>query len=136
MAHNADKLTLNGIGNPALCLRMSRANHNYSTVADHVYDDIFKVVILYAQKYIREGEEICINYHMHFNASGYVSTTTARLFFKRKVGSRWPVGPKIRDLAKEGDPRSLDCVKKLMNNHEILQSSFLSRDPTLLGGFQ
>jgi len=43
-------------------LRLSRANHHCRPNADYVYDETARVVVLFAQKDILPGDEICISY--------------------------------------------------------------------------
>ncbi len=43
-------------------VRLSRLNHSCHPNADHVYDDVACVAILFAQRDIQPGEEICIDY--------------------------------------------------------------------------
>lgn len=43
-------------------VRLSRLNHSCHPNADHVFDDVACVAILFAQRDIHPGEEICIDY--------------------------------------------------------------------------
>lgn len=156
-----EKFDLNCVGlgdadSAALCLRISRANHDCNANADHWYDETFKVVILFAQRDILEGEEICINYQMFNDVSRSISAQMSRMVLQSKWGITRPMNcfcydkqieklvarskeldKKIANLAAEGNSQqALDIVNELMSNHTILNSSFLNKTRTLYDGFQ
>lgn len=154
------KFDLNGIGlgngNSALCLRISRANHDCKANADHWYDETFNVVILYSEREILEGEEICINYQLHSDISVNVSAELARAVLQNKWGITCPmncfcyekdiekliaksreIDEKIIRLASQGKPlEAFDLANQLIRNHEILGSCTLNKTRTLYDGFQ
>lgn len=49
-------------GTNYVALRISRVNHSCKPNAGHIYDDVARVEILYAERDINPGEEICILY--------------------------------------------------------------------------
>lgn len=154
------KFDLNSLGrddgSAALCLRISRANHDCKANADHWYDETFKVVILYAQRDIAEGEEICINYQLYNDISKEVTAQQARFVLQNKWGITCPMNcfcydkemekiitrsrkldQKIIGLASQGNvSQALDNVTELLNNHDIVGSSLLNKARTLYDGFQ
>lgn len=156
-----EKFDLNCVGcgddrSAALCLRISRANHDCKANADHWYDETFKVVVLFAQRDIAEGEEITINYQLFNDISRNVSAQESRFVLQNKWGIICPMNcfchdkemeklitrsreldQKVISLASQGNSlQALDFVNELMNNHEILSSSFLNKTRTLYDGFQ
>lgn len=140
----------------AICLRISRANHDCNPNADHWYDASFSVKVLYAQRDIAEGEEICINYQLHNDISRNISAVQARTVLETKWGIVCPescscynkemeqltikcreLDVKIYSLAKQGkSEEALIFVNELLKNHEIRKSSFLNISRTLYDGFQ
>lgn len=50
-------------GKPFVGLRIARVNHDCRPNADVVYDDGARVEVLFAQRDIQPGEEVCITYH-------------------------------------------------------------------------
>jgi len=60
-----DKFALNslstGTGRSVLCLRLSRVNHSCNPNATHFSDETFNVKILFSERNISAGEEICIS---------------------------------------------------------------------------
>ncbi|KAF0722985.1 hypothetical protein Ae201684P_022034 [Aphanomyces euteiches] len=62
-----DKFLLNCMdsgGNPGVSLRLCRANHACDANASHVFDATYGVKVLYAERDIAPGDEICISYTM------------------------------------------------------------------------
>lgn len=145
-----------GNGNSAICLRISRANHDCKANADHWYDETFNVVILFSERDILEGEEICINYQLHTDVSENVSAQVARSVLQHKWGILCPmncfcydkdmenliaksreIDGKIMRLALQGKSiEAFDLANQLIKNNEILGSSALNTTRTLYDGFQ
>lgn len=158
-----DKLLLNSIGlgdgddgDGALCLRISRANHDCKPNADHWYDKTFKAVVLFAVRDIAQGEEITITYQLSDDITIDMSAQMGRMILKNKWGITCPKDcscydenmKKLRDRSRELDKQifalasegksqqALEYVKELINNHKILGSSMLNQQRTLYDGFQ
>jgi hypothetical protein len=64
-----EKIKLNGLaaknGEAVVCLRIARSNHNCNPNADHRSLDDIGVKVLFAERDIQKGEEICISYTHH-----------------------------------------------------------------------
>ena len=56
-------------GKPFVGLRLARVNHNCQSNAAHVYDEVARVIVLYALRDIEPNEEICITYTNFANLS-------------------------------------------------------------------
>jgi hypothetical protein len=74
-----DNFQLNALGcgeldKSVLCVRIARANHACDGNASHFYDETFDVKILFAERDIQQGEEICINYVAFTDYSDSAST--------------------------------------------------------------
>lgn len=85
-----EKFNLNCLGrddgSASLCLRISRANHDCNANAGHLYDETFKVVVLFAQRDIAEGEEITISYQLFNDVSCNITAENSRLVLQKKMG--------------------------------------------------
>jgi len=65
--HNYLLINYNLEGQKLVALRISRLNHSCQANAASIYDETACVAILFAQKDIQPGEEICICYYRPFN---------------------------------------------------------------------
>lgn len=145
----------NDNGSTALCLRISRANHNCNANADYLYDETFETMILFCKREIAVGEEICINYQSYTDITRNITAQQARSVLQKKWGIYCPrncfcydkemekiivkskkLDQKLFGLASQKNTRSLDMVNELMKNHEILNSTFLNKTRTFFDGFQ
>lgn len=79
-------------------LRLSRANHDCRPNAGHVYDEIARVVILFAQQDIQIGEEICIYYSNTSSGDGYQRANDR---FAAIWGFTCPVDCPCKNLARQ-----------------------------------
>lgn len=145
-----------GDGRPALCLRISRANHDCNANADHWCDETFNAVVLFAQRDIAEGEEICINYQLFNDISSNVSAQQSRHLLRtnwriicakncfcydkeieKLIARSRELDRRILRLGLQGkSQQALDTVNELLVNHDILGSSLLNVTRTLYDGFQ
>mmetsp|Transcript_2391 Transcript_2391/g.2142 ORF Transcript_2391/g.2142 Transcript_2391/m.2142 type:complete len:324 (-) Transcript_2391:15-986(-) len=70
-----------------LCARLSRVNHSCNRNAFHKYDNTYNVKILFAEREIQPGEEICITYTPWDDPSSSVTPEIARL----KLQKHWQI---------------------------------------------
>jgi len=157
----AEKIALNCLGlsdedESAVCLRLSRANHDCNNNANHFHDETFNVKVLFAERDIKPGEEICINYAPFSDISKSFSATSSRSLLQMKWGiickqdcfcrnkdteklikSAKELDEGIFRLAGSGKARlALSSVDKLINLQDVIGCSLISRQRTLYDGFQ
>ena len=78
-----------------LALRIARANHNCNPNAGHIYDDNAKVAILFANRDIQQGEEICISYtkfsSIQMSSEAKMNPNRHFLMLKTKLECLWGI---------------------------------------------
>jgi len=164
-----DKINLNSLscsGNKndhsqgsAICLRIARVNHACNANANHWYDPTFGVKILFAERDIEVGEEICINYMPFNDCSNEVLACEARFFLEMKWGiickdycscrsaavrdrealieEARNTDKRINQLSSKGnDAMAIREVDRLLSLHDTIGSSYISRKRTYYDGFQ
>ena len=143
-------------GESVLCLRISRVNHSCRENAFHYWDRTFKVKILFSEREIQEGEEICFSYKNHTDISAGVSFEYGRSILNLKWGIRCPptclcydheaekiknkcfqLDKDIMDLAVHGQvEKALTKAKSLLKYEEENGYSWCSKKRTLYDAFQ
>lgn len=162
-ATTIEKFRLNALGGgdedqSMLCLRIARANHACDANASHYLDDTKLVKVLFAERDIKEGEEICINYSAFLDLSKSMSSAVSRQVLQQKWNIRcpadcWCYRSDIACLVEEGrrldsavDDRPIDSpssallgikrAERLLCIHEDIHSSWITKLRTLYDGFQ
>ena len=157
------KIELNWLGGDIsedgsyVCGRISRANHNCNPNAAHFLDETFHVKILYAERDIQPGEEICISYTNFTDCSASITSDEARMLLALKWKIHCPSDcycfqPEVVDLAQRAKyldaeiqvvastspdtTKALKLIRELLSIHERLSSSQVSKMRTFYDGFQ
>ena len=159
----SQKIELNSLGGDTtddysyVCARISRANHNCNPNAAHYLDKTFKAKVLYAERDIQSGEEICISYTNFTDCSSLTSPEEARyiLAHKWKVqcstdcycfqAEKVEAAERAKYLDNEiqviasttpNTTKALKLIRELLRIHESLPSSQVSKMRTYYDGFQ
>jgi hypothetical protein len=78
-----------------VALRISRVNHNCNPNAGTIYDDNARVQILFANRVIQPGEEICISYSnfssVHMGSDSEMDPQLRFQLLKNKLKSSWGI---------------------------------------------
>ena len=153
-------------GRDYVALRISRLNHDCQANAGHNYDDGAHVEILFAQRDIEPGEEICISYLSFASLDAQRVTAGMRnaaieyKLIQMSLLARWAVicpsdcickdraihkliaqGRQLNiekeKLAESCKPQeALECAEELLKVQEALQSSWISKANTHYFAFQ
>lgn len=136
-----------------VCLRLSRANHSCRANAGHIYDSKHGVKVLFAERGIKAGEEICIAYVAFNDFSLSKERAQADALFLRKWGIICPEDCACKELvllelveegrrldrdimARASNPGNINLVKRLLQIHDEVRTSWISKNRTLYDGFQ
>ena len=149
-----EKFDLNCLGTDndlVLCLRIARANHSCDPNACHHYDETFNVKILFAERDIQIGEEICISYVSPFSVVAHYDAKGAR----RELVGKWGIicnkdcicydnaiakksdtlkvlDKEIANLVLASNPSAaLKLVKEALDIHDEIHSSWIEKIRTL-----
>jgi hypothetical protein len=148
----------NGDGTSSLCLRISRANHDCGGNANHFWDPTYHVKILFSEREIQEGEEICFSYTSQGDISegGGMSREQARAILRLQWGIVCPStcvchDEAVEELKKECSEldkdivsaakmkkveRALACAKRLLKYEEQYGYSWITKQRTYYDAFQ
>jgi len=156
-----EKFHLNCLGSDdlsksLLCLRIARANHECDANASHYYDETHRVKILFAERDIPVGEEICINYQSCTDFSKNQTPLSARCILQLKWGivcnddcfcqnvdlekmvqkGRKLDGQIFSLASSRNSIGALRAVRELLEIHTSIHSSWISKMRTNYDGFQ
>ena len=153
-------------GRDYVALRICRLNHDCHANAGHNYDDGAHVEILFAQRDIQPGEEICISYFSFSNlnaeraAAGMGGAQAEYQLIQKVLLDKWTIicpsdcickDPNIHKLIAKGrqlnlkkeiladsckPQEALECARELLKVQEALQSSLISKANTHHFAFQ
>lgn len=157
-----EKYELNSLGGGKdgvsyLCGRIARANHDCNPNAAHYLDETFNVKILFSERDIQPGEEICISYTGFSDCAFSITAENARFYLRQKWNIQCSNGcycykneviqmalrakcldDKIYQVASTTSDtvKALQLIRELLDIHETLPSSQVSKMRTFYDGFQ
>ena len=102
-------------------LRVSRVNHDCRPNAGYVYDEIARVEIVFAQREIQPGEEVCISYCSFASLNlerptAVLSTETEFQFIQKTLLTTWGIVCPTDCFCKDPAARELVLEGRRINN--------------------
>ncbi|KAJ6646346.1 SET domain-containing protein 5 [Pseudolycoriella hygida] len=150
-----DKYNLNKFGSDGedngLYLRISRVNHSCKPNAAYMYDETFKVLILYSLTDIKIGQEITINYQQFDDVRCKTTPEDSRALLQQKWHITCPLDcfcydketAELMEQNRKNDKnlptlswkKALELIRELIRNYEKLGSPLCNYAQTFSDGY-